>query len=176
MNMKHPHRLFLLAFLMFAGTFSGFGQSAVKNAPPDNAVFGRPYSVPAVKVYLTDSETGGPFADRPVIFKYCWGWEVIKKTPETDRIPNTICKDVKGRSKKDGTATLPTWLFTPWRPVPPAGAEYAEPKFRYAGIIVRSERHDTYLSVFDANMNLLDENGEVRRTVRPYARPNKTNE
>ena len=174
--MSLSQRLLTCIIILFAAIGSASAQSGNQPDKPEEVVYGRPYSVPAVKVYLTDSETGGPFADRPVIFKYCWGWEVIKKTPETDRIPNTICKDVKGRSKKDGTATLPTWLFTPWRPVPPAGAEYAEPKFRYAGIIVRSERHDTYLSVFDANVNLLDENGEVRRTVRPYARPNKTNE
>jgi hypothetical protein len=174
--MIFTRRFGLYFVLVFAAIGSGYAQSGPQGSLPDEVVYGRPYSVPAVKVHLTDSETGGPFADRPIIFKYCWGWEVVKKTAETDRIPSTLCKDIIGRSASDGTAVLPGWLFTPWRPVPPAEAEYAEPRFLYAGIVVRGERHDTYMSVFDAKVNLLDENGEVRRTVRPYVRAAKPNE
>lgn len=137
----------------------------------DDQVFGRPHRVPSVKVYLTDEESGGPFAERDIKFKYCWGWEVLKRTPETDRMPSTVCEEVKGRTEKDGTTVLPSLLMTPVRPVAPAGAEFSEPRFKYAGIVVRDEKHDTYLSVYDASVNLLDKNGEVSRIVRLYPRP-----
>jgi hypothetical protein len=144
--------------------------------PGPDAVYGRAFNIPAVRAHLTDSETGLPFAEREIGFKYCWGWEVLKRTPETDRISNLMCTERKGKTDKNGIAVLPTWLFTPWRPPAPAGAEYSEPRFRFAGITVDDETHNTYLSVFDADVDLLDRNGEVRRVVRPYHRPVKPKE
>jgi hypothetical protein len=91
--------------------------------PGPDAVYGRAYNIPAVRAHLTDSETGLPFAEREIGFKYCWGWEVLKRTPETDRISNLMCTERNGKTDKNGIALLPTWLFTPWRPPAPAGAE-----------------------------------------------------
>lgn len=48
-------------------------------------VYGRPFVVPSVRVYLTDEETAAPFAERDAAAKYCWGWKAIKRTSETDR-------------------------------------------------------------------------------------------
>lgn len=141
--------------------------------PGRDAVFGSAFNIPSVRVHLTDGESGLPFTDREIGFKYCWGWEVLKRTPETDRMPSLMCTERKGRTDKAGTAILPTWLFTPWRPAAPDGAEFSEPRFRFAGITVNDENHNTYLSVFDADVDLLDRNGEVHRVVRPYQRPSK---
>lgn len=144
--------------------------------PGPDAVYGRAFNIPSVRVHLTDSETGLPFAEKAIGYKYCWGWEVLKRTHETDRMPNLMCTERKGGTDSAGTAVLPTWLFTPWRPAAPAGAEFSEPRFRFAGITVDDERHDTYLSVFDADVDLLDRNGEVHRVVHPYERPKKPKE
>ena len=133
--------------------------------------YGKAFMVPEVRVHLTDEETGSPFAEKDAAAKYCWGWEVIKRTPATDRMPSTECTSVKIRTDVSGVAILPSLLMTPWRPVAPPGSELSEPRFLYAGITVHDEKHNTYMSVFDAERNLLNEKGEVHRTVRLYPRP-----
>lgn len=137
----------------------------------DGRVYGRSYKIPQVRVYLTDEETGRPFAEKDVTAKYCWGWDVIKSTPETDRMPSTECSTVKLRTDAAGVVDLPSLLMSPWRPIAPAGSELSEPRFKYAGLTVNDAKHNTYMSVFDAEVNLLDEKGEVRRTVMLYPRP-----
>ncbi len=144
--------------------------------PGTDAVYGRAFNIPSVRTYLTYGETGLPFSERDVGFKYCWGWEVLKRTAETDRMTNLMCTERKGRTDKAGIAVLPTWLFTPWRAATPAGAEFSAPSFRFAGITVNDETHNTYLSVFDADVDLLDRNGEVHRKVHPYRRSTKPKE
>lgn len=134
-------------------------------------VYGRPFVVPSVRVYLTDEETAAPFAERDAAAKYCWGWKVIKRTSETDRTASTQCMSVKIRTDASGIVLLPSLFMTPWRPVAPAGSELSAPLFLYAGIIVNDEKHNTYMSVYDAEVNLLDEKGEVHRTVMLYPRP-----
>ena len=140
----------------------------------DGKVYGRAHTIPQVRVYLTDEETGGPFAEKDVTAKYCWGWEVMRSTPETDRMPSTECSTVKLRTDAAGIVDLPSLLMSPWRPAAPPGSELSEPRFKYAGMVVIDAKHNTYMSVFDAEVNLLDEKGEVRRTVMLYPRPKPT--
>ena len=136
-------------------------------------VYGQPYKVPEVRVWLTDEETGGPFADRKAFAKYCWGWDVIKRTAEADRMPFTECMEIEIRTDEAGAVALPSVEIKPSRPIPPPGAEFSAPRFKYAGIVVRDEKHNTYMSVFDVEVNLLDDKGEVHRTVMLLERPKK---
>jgi len=164
----------LAIFINLFSVQGGFAQRVQSPDPPkDDKVFGKAYSVPEVKVYLTDEETGGPFAEREVTIKYYWGWDIIKRTAETDRIPSTLSLAIKRRTDVKGVVFLPTLLITPSGPPPPAGAEYSTPRFKYAGISVNDAKHSTYMSVFDAEVNLLDAKGEVHRTVMLYPRPLK---
>lgn len=165
------YRLLIFCFLGLtpSAAASVWAQSQPEPRQAKDLVYGRPYKVPAVKVYLTDQETGEPFAERDIKFRYCWGWEVVKENPETERMARTLCKDASGRTDKEGTTVLPEMSITPSRPIAPPGAEFSEPRFMYAGILVRDEKHDAYLSVYDAKVNLLDAKGEVRRAV-PLAR------
>lgn len=162
--------LSLLLFVLFTAN-AVLGQQTPKLENKDEKVYGKAYMVPQVRVLLTDEETGGPFAERDAAAKYCWGWEVIRRTPETDRMASTQCTSVKIRTDAAGVVLLPSFLMTPWRPVAPPGSELSEPRFLCAGIVVQDEKHDCYMSVFDAERNLLDEKGEVHRTVLLSVRP-----
>jgi len=169
--MKFLKFLFLPIFV--AASVCGISAQEIGAAASKAAtlVYGRPFTVPEVRVYLTDEETGGPFAEKDVAAKYCWGWDVLKRTPESDRIANTQCISVKRRTDAAGVVSLPTLLISPSRPIAPPGSEFSQPRFKYAGLTVHDDKHDTYMSVFDAEVNLLDEKGEVRRTVMLYPRP-----
>ena len=164
--MKYLICTLLMFFLLSMAQTGTLAQSS------DGKVYGKAFMVPQVRVYLKDEETNGPFAEKDAAAKYCWGWEVIKATPATDRMPSTQCTSVKIRTDASGIVLLPSILMTPWRPTAPPGSELSEPRFRYAGITVHDEKHNTYMSVFDAEVNLLDEKGEVHRTVMLYPRPN----
>ena len=162
--------LIFTAFL-FLTVHSAQVNLSAQSASKDGKIYGRSYAIPQVRVYLTDEETGGPFAEKDVAAKYCWGWEVIKSTPKTDRMPSTECSTVKLRTDAAGVVELPSLLMSPWRPIAPAGSQLSEPRFKYAGMVVIDAKHNTYMSVFDAEVNLLDKKGEVRRTVMLYPRP-----
>ena len=135
-------------------------------------VYGKPYNVPGVKVYLTDEETGEPFADRKVVAKYYWQWDVIKSTPETQNMSNIRYLEIEVGTDSNGVVTFPAKTIIPWRPVI-KGAELSEPYFTYGGISVRDEKHQAYLSVFDAKRELRDARGEVHRVVPLLIRPSK---
>lgn len=160
--------------LVLAAKSNGLGQrTAAATVLPAEKVYGPDYAVPEVKVYLIDEETGGPFAEREVTIKYYWGWDVIKRTDETDRVPSLVHMTIKRRTDVTGVVLMPTLLITPSRPRAPAGAEYSLPRFRFAGIGVNDAKHSTHMSVYDAEVNLLDDKGEVHRTVMLYPRPVK---
>lgn len=159
------------AFVVVLTVFSVNVATPAQTANSDGKVYGRSYKIPQVRVYLTDEETGGPFAEKDVAAKYCWGWDVIRSTPETDRMTNIECSTVKLRTDATGVVDLPSLLMSPWRPIAPPGSEFSEPRFKYAGMVVIDAKHNTYMSVFDAEVNLLDDKGEVRRTVMLYPRP-----
>ena len=168
--MKYLIYTWAIFLMVLSAQVATLAQRADKNAK----VYGRAYTIPQVRVYLTDEETGGPFAEKDVAAKYCWGWDVIRSTPETDRMPSTECSTVKLRTDAAGIVDLPSLLVSPWRPAAPPGSELSEPRFKYAGMVVIDAKHNTYMSVFDAEVNLLDEKGEVRRTVMLYPRPKPT--
>ncbi|MBL0241856.1 MAG: hypothetical protein IPQ00_14935 [Chloracidobacterium sp.] len=81
------------------------------------------------------------------------------------------CMSVKLRTDSAGSVSLRTLLISPSRAQSPTGSEFSEPHFKYAGISVNDGKHSTYMSVFEAEVDLLDKNGEVHRTVRLYPRP-----
>jgi hypothetical protein len=134
-------------------------------------VSGPEYKVPSVKVYLTDEGTGKPLISDGLFAKYCWGWDVLTRTAETDRMMSLECTETKIPLDAPGIATLPAKTILPTGPKAPAGAKFSTPRFKFAVIVVRDETHAGSVSVYDADMNLLDKNGEAHRTVLLKDRP-----
>jgi hypothetical protein len=140
------------------------------HAGEERRFFGQPYKVREIKVYLTYEETGGPYANREVQIKYYWKWDVIKSTPETDRMSNIRYLTVMRTTDESGVVIVPAMTIIPTRPSLP-GAEVSEPKFQSVGITVIDEKHSVGLAIFSPPHDLTDENGEVHRIVMLYPRP-----
>jgi hypothetical protein len=161
-----------LAFLMLTASLGAYGQATEKPASEmEIKVYGKPYDVPEIRVFLTDEGTGGPYADRSVVIRYYWKWDVIKSSPETERMSNILHIDVPGRTDPAGLAIVPGGLIVPYRAPSPAGSELSEPRFYSVGIIAKDEKHHSGLAIYDATTELHDGRGEVRRTVMLYPRP-----
>jgi hypothetical protein len=145
-------------------------------------IVGPQYRVPEMKVYLTDEGTGGPYANRDVVVMYYWKWEVLIRTPVTDRMSNIAELRVTAHTDKEGVVIIPSRIITPKRPPAPEGAEFSQPEFMYLGLDVNDEKHSSGISIYDPGEELSCEPddddpcevfGEVHRTVMLYPRPNK---
>ena len=64
--------LLISFFLTVVGSGTLAQQKSTVPTTRSDLVYGRPFRVPQVRVYLTDEETGGPFAEKDVKAKYCW--------------------------------------------------------------------------------------------------------
>lgn len=135
-------------------------------------IVGTPYKTGPVRVYLTDEETGGPFANRDVRIRFFWKWDVTKQTPQTERMSNIRYFEVKATSDEKGFVRVPAMTTYPARPELP-GAEASEPYFMSIDMIVQDDKHSTALSIFAPGFDFTDENGDVRHLVRLYPRPVK---
>jgi hypothetical protein len=165
--------LFLLVLALFVfstGAAAQYNEDPYKNEVRPN--FGKPYKTRDIKVYLTDEETGRPYANKEVRIKYYWKWDVIKSTPQTDNMSNIRYFEVKATSNEKGFILVPGYTIYPRRPELP-GAEVSEPYFQSIGITAIDEKHSTGLAIFQPGYDLSDDNGEVHRVVMLYPRPAK---
>ena len=84
--------------------------------PEQARVYGKAYAVPEAKIFLNDEEIGGPFAEREVTIKYYWGWDIIRRTVETDRFPYLQSLAIKRRTDVIGIGFFPHyWSLRPDR-------------------------------------------------------------
>ena len=135
-------------------------------------ILGTPYKTGPIRVYLTDEETGGPYANREVRIRYYWCWDVTKHTPQTERMSHIRYFEVKATSDEKGFVRVPGMTTYPSRPDLP-GAEVSAPYFQSIGMIANDEKHSTGMSIFAPGRDFTDENGDVRHIVRLYPRPQK---
>jgi hypothetical protein len=108
---------------------------------------GPPYDVPEIKLFLTDEETNGPFANHEVYVEYFWGWKVLKHTPEADRMERLKNITVKALTDDEGMVLIPAKIIIPARPQPPEGAEFSEPVFQFVEIEVQDSHHNCGLFI-----------------------------
>ncbi len=125
-------------------------QSQAQEQESEFKIIGQPYDVPEIKVYLTDKETGSPFADRKVYVEYFWGWEVLKHTPEADRMERLKKIMVEARTDEEGMVLIPAKTIIPARPQAPDGAEFSEPTFLFVEVEVQDIDHNCGLFVGNA--------------------------
>jgi hypothetical protein len=135
-------------------------------------ILGTPFKTGPVRVYLTDEETGRPYADREVRIRYYWQWDVTKPTPQTEHMSNIRYFEVKATSDEKGFIRVPGRTTYPARPVLP-GADASAPYFHSIAMIVQDDKHSTALSIYSPGRDFTDENGDIRHIVRLYPRPVK---
>lgn len=171
--MRHVIISLVILFILGVGP-AARGQIAEKpTSDPETKVYGKPYVVPEIRVFLTDEETGGPYADKTVLIRYYWRWDVIKPSPETESMSNIMHLDLPARTDHAGVVMVPGGLIVPYREPAPAGSELSEPRFYSVGIIAKDEKHHTGIAIYDATVELRAEPGEIRRIVMLYPRPKK---
>lgn len=166
-------RLFYISLLLLAVAASSaaqYSEDPYKNEV--RPVFGKPYKTRDIKVFLTDEETGGPYANKEVRIKYYWRWDVIKPTPQTEQMSNIRYFEVKATTNEKGFVLVPGYTIYPRRPELP-GADASDPYFYSIGITAIDEKHSSGLAIFAIGYDLSDENEEVHRVVRLYPRPLK---
>jgi hypothetical protein len=114
---------------------------------PELLIPGLPYDVPEIKVYLSDEETKEPFANKEVYVEYFWGWEVLKLTPEADRMERLKKIMIKAHTDSDGLVIVPAKIIIPMRAQAPEGAEFSEPTFQFVEIEVQDTHHNCGLFI-----------------------------
>lgn len=170
------NRYYSALIILFLTTILHAGAAAQYIEDPYKAearpVFGTPYKTRRIQVYLTDEETGGPYANRQVRIKFYWQWDVTKPTPQTERMSNIRYFEVKATTNEKGFVLVPALLIYPARPELP-GAGVSAPYFTSIGIDAIDEKHSTGLAIFQPGYDLSDDEGIVRRTVKLFPRPDK---
>jgi len=164
---------YLLLSLIALVVFSAGAAAQYSEDPYINEVrphFGKPYKTRDIKVYLTDEETGGPYANKEIRIKFYWKWDVIKATPQTDNMSNIRHFAVKATTNEKGFILIPGITIYPRRPDLP-GSEVSAPYFYSIGIDAIDEKHSTGLAIFQPGYDLSDDNDEVHRVVMLYPRP-----
>jgi hypothetical protein len=168
--------LFLPLSVIFVFVTAAAGQYGEDPYKDENRpVLGTPYKTGPVRVYLTDEETGRPYANREVRIRYYWKWDVTKPTPQTERMSNIRYFEVRATSDEKGFIRVPGMTTYPARPELP-GAEASAPYFMMIDMIVHDDKHNTALSIHSPGFDFTDENGDVRHIVRLYPRPVKAPE
>ena len=150
--------------------YNYYHQDPYKNE--ERPFFGKPYKTRDIRVFLTDEETGLPYANKEVRIKYYWKWDVIKPTSQTDNMSNIRYFEVKATSNEKGFVLVPGYTIYPTRPDLP-GAEVSEPYFYSIGMDAIDEKHSTGMAIFAIGYDLSDKNDEVHRVVMLYPRPAK---
>ena len=167
-------RLLISTFILLALYGGAMAQYYTKDPYMNEArpISGTPYKTGRIRVYLTDEETGGPYANKEVRIRFYWKWDVKKPTPQTENMSNIRYFEVKATSNEKGFVLVPAMTTYPVRPELP-GAEVSAPYFYSIGMIAHDEKHSTGMSIFQPGYDLTDGNGDVRRTVMLYPRPTK---
>jgi hypothetical protein len=90
------------------GREQGYGRS---NNPP--VIYGEPYTVPKLRLRITDEQTGVPLAEREVIVRYVWRWF---EYPYPER-PLGVWSDaydlVRCTTDETGVVPVPEFKVTP---------------------------------------------------------------
>ena len=151
-------------------------QSQAQGQEAESQVTGQPYDVPDIRLYLTDEGTGHPFANRKVLVEYFWGWEILKHTPEADRMERLKDIMVEAHTDEEGLVLIPARTVTPARPQPPEGADFSEPTFRFVEVEVQDSEHNCglFIDAEDIDKYRYGIIGDFHRTVPIRKTPSTT--
>ncbi|HEY5884439.1 MAG TPA: hypothetical protein VIT88_07110 [Pyrinomonadaceae bacterium] len=120
----------------------GYGRP---QAPP--VVYGKPYTVPKLRLRITDERTGAPIAEREVVVRYVWRWFEYPYPERLLGVWSDAFDLVKCRTDKHGVVSTSEFKVVPSGWYKGRMLMGRKPEFTHLDVSVHLEKHITHVRV-----------------------------